>query len=57
MYKNVLTVQNRQEFRTWLAERSASEPECWVDVKRGRPADPEPFKPRISKSRKLQDTV
>ncbi|MBR6410613.1 MAG: thymidylate synthase [Clostridia bacterium] len=43
MYVNVLTVKNRQEFRAWLAEHSASEPECWVDVKRGRPADPEQF--------------
>lgn len=38
---NILNVSNRQEFRSWLMEHAAHELECWVDVKRGKPADPE----------------
>ena len=40
---NILNVSNRQEFRSWLMEHAAHELECWVNVKRGKPADPEVF--------------
>ena len=36
---NVLTIVNRREFRAWLEANHAAESECWVCVKRGRPAD------------------
>lgn len=38
-FHNILHVRNRNEFRAWLQEHHASEPECWVAVKRGRPAE------------------
>lgn len=41
--KNVLNVSNRVDFRKWLETYSASESECWIQVKRGRPADPTTF--------------
>ena len=41
--ENILNVSNRQEFRSWLMEHAAHELECWVNVKRGKPADPEVF--------------
>ena len=34
---NLLDAKNRHELRAWLAEHHATEPECWVVVKRGRP--------------------
>ena len=37
--RNVLCVKDRAEFRRWLALHAESEPECWVCVKRGNPAD------------------
>lgn len=40
---NVLTIVNRREFRAWLEANHAAESECWVCVKRGRPADEETF--------------
>ena len=39
---NVLKVQNRHEFRAWLAAHP-DERECWVQVKRGRPEEPGAF--------------
>ncbi len=43
MPDNVLTVTDRHGFRAWLEENHATEQECWVAVKRGRPADPDVF--------------
>lgn len=36
--KEILTHNCRQEFRLWLAEHHATEKECWVTVKKGKPA-------------------
>ena len=41
--KNILSVTDRQAFRDWLLGHSSVETECWVDVKRGQPTDPETF--------------
>ena len=41
--KNVLRVRNREELRNWFSAHAASENECWVFVKRGRPTDDETF--------------
>ncbi len=42
--ENNLGPVTREEFRRWLAEHSADESECWVAVKRGRPAgEPDVF--------------
>lgn len=43
MKNNILTVKNRNEFREWLALHSRSERECWVELKRGKPVDPDVF--------------
>ena len=40
---NILDVTNRGQFRAWLAEHHATEPECWVAVTRGRPTNPHTF--------------
>lgn len=40
--QNVLHVRSWAEFRTWLASHP-EETECWVQVKRGRPVDPDTF--------------
>ena len=37
--ENVLSVTNRAAFRAWLQSHAAEEAECWVRVRRGRPAD------------------
>ena len=39
--KNVLAIDNRVDFRCWLADNSSSESECWVQAKRGKPAGEE----------------
>ena len=39
----VLKVRDRCEFRSWLAENHATESECWVALKRGRPIDSHVF--------------
>ena len=39
---NELVIQSREEFRAWLAAQP-DEFKCWVQVKRGRPADPDVF--------------
>ncbi len=38
-YKNILQVNCRIAFRNWLIKYSASEKECWVFVKKGKPID------------------
>lgn len=40
---NVLDVSNRQQFRSWLDTHHATESECWVVVRRGRPTCDELF--------------
>lgn len=40
---NILGVRSREEFRAWLACHHASEQECWVQVRRGRPTDASTF--------------
>ena len=40
---NILDVQDRHSFRLWLQEHAGAETECWIVVKRGRPADPDVF--------------
>ena len=37
----VISASNREEFRAWLAAHAATEPECWVVVRKGRPTDTE----------------
>ena len=37
-YKNILDVGTRVEFREWLSEHHATEKECYVAVKRGKPS-------------------
>lgn len=37
--KNLLPAKNRVELREWLCEHHATESECWVVVRRGRPKD------------------
>ena len=41
--ENILTINNRHDFRAWLVLHSASEEECWLYVKRGRSVDPSVF--------------
>lgn len=37
---NILSgVVDRRDFRAWLQEHHASEPECWIVCKRGRPVE------------------
>jgi hypothetical protein len=36
---NILNINSRGEFREWLQGNAGSQTECWVPVKRGRPAD------------------
>ncbi len=43
MESNVLKIKNRNEFRDWLTLHSSLERECWIEVKRGKPADPGVF--------------
>jgi len=38
-YKNILNIDNRNDFRTWLMEHYHSEKECWVVAKRGKPQE------------------
>lgn len=37
--ENILTIDNRKEFRQWLMANAANANECWLRLKRGRPAD------------------
>jgi len=43
MPENVLTVENRTEFRAWLTLHGAEAKECWVLLKRGRPTEDSHF--------------
>ena len=38
-HNNILDINNRPSFRTWLSENCDSESECWIAVKRGKPMD------------------
>ena len=38
-YKNILDISSRAEFRSWLQAHHASEPECYVELKRGKPVN------------------
>lgn len=40
---NLLKAVNRNELREWLKTHHATEKECWVIVKRGRPKDDDTF--------------
>ena len=40
---NILQVNSRAEFRQWLEKNASTQTECWVNVKRGRPADDKVF--------------
>ena len=37
MPSNVNVASNREEFRAWLEENHATESECWLSVRRGKP--------------------
>ena len=39
MHENILDIKDRQAFRAWLNENSETQSECWIELKRGRPAD------------------
>ena len=41
--KNILNVSSRSEFRAWLAANHATEQECYVVLKRGKPVDDQHF--------------
>ena len=41
MEQNILNIQNREQFREWLARNGSTETECYVPVRRGRPGDGE----------------
>ena len=43
MEHNILSVSDRRQFRAWLFLPVDDESECWVEVKRGKPTDPETF--------------
>ena len=43
MERNILQVDNRKDFRKWLSLHCNNESECWVELKRGRPADDNRF--------------
>lgn len=43
MESNILSINNRAEFRAWLEKHSKSEKECWLVLKRGKPTDPTLF--------------
>ncbi len=40
-YSNILQIKTRKEFREWLQENSATEKECWIALKRGKPDEQE----------------
>ena len=41
--RNVPHIKSRNQFRAWLALHASEETECWVEVKRGRPVEPDVF--------------
>lgn len=42
-YQNILSIANRASFREWLTAHAATEKECWLALKRGRPVDRKQF--------------
>ncbi len=38
-YHNILSVNHRADFRSWLSQHATTEVECWVEVRRGKPVD------------------
>ena len=38
-FKNILYINNRRDFRSWLESNAETESECYVSVKRGEPKD------------------
>ena len=38
-HENVLQINNRTDFRAWLTENHATEKECYIVCKRGKPTD------------------
>ena len=40
-FSNILQIKTRKEFREWLQEYSATEKECWIILKRGKPDEQE----------------
>ncbi len=38
-----MQIDNRKDFREWLAVHAAIESECWVELKRGKPVDDDRF--------------
>ena len=40
-FSNILQIKTRKEFREWLQEHSATEKECWIPLKRGKPDEQE----------------
>ena len=43
MENNILHIDHRREFREWLSLHAGNARECWVELKRGRPADDNRF--------------
>ena len=43
MENNILQIDNRKDFRKWLALHADNESECWVELKRGKPVDDDKF--------------
>lgn len=41
--ENILEIKSREEFRKWLTKNHLKEKECWVNLKRGKPVDPNIF--------------
>ena len=39
MENNILQIDNRKDFREWLALHADNERECWVELKRGKPVE------------------
>lgn len=40
---NVLNIKSAASFRTWLSKNHAVQPECYLNVKKGRPTDKKTF--------------
>ena len=38
-FKNILNINNRRDFRSWLENNAETESECYISVKRGEPKD------------------
>lgn len=40
---NVLPLSDAESFRRWLEANHDSQKECWLELRRGRPTDPDGF--------------